>query len=248
MHAHTHTHTHTVLIEKNPFFNFLIASSCLKSNWNFWRLTSCDKQCRVNLIMEEQKMWFLSETKGDRRRVWTKAYRKATHFMHMDSQEVGRLTREVQPPSVEVFNIRPAAAMSSLLWLSELTWLWAKVPKFDWLMTTWGSFQTALSHTSQKTLHSSYVRFLCSFGKAAQRCFEILLFIYEIAHLHSNLFIELISSDRKSWTMLVQVLLRYPARVLATIQYIQAQQQSGSPSETNNHHYHLCMWYFTLRK
>lgn len=114
-----------------------------------------------------------------------------------------------------------------------------------WL--AWGSFPIPLSHSSLKRLHSSYVRFLCSFGKAAQRCFEILLFIYEIAHLHSNLFVELISSGRKSWTMLVQVLLCYPARVLATIQYIQPQQQAGSPSETNNHHCHLSMWYFTLK-
>lgn len=155
--------------------------------------------------------------------------------MPKDSQEVGQVTqRSCTISTTGDFKTRPDNIISKLLQPSKLTALSKGSQVFlasNHLMFPPTSIVLQFCEDISFHLRQMTLQLWKSSTKIFCHAF-IYLFILQFAHLHSNQLVKLISSARKSMTGLVQVLLCYLARVLATIQYIPSQQQAGLLYET----------------
>lgn len=136
-------------------------------------------------------------------------------------------------------------AMKNLLWPSKAALFWARALHPHWIAITWGPFWPLL-------LPSGYSRFLCSCGRAAQRQFKYFQRDFFFSpHLPSSQLVELISSARKSWTVLAQVLRLFSQSSVTYNKYTQIEQGVLSlwDNQTWEHwHCRLHMRYSTLRR
>lgn len=102
------------------------------------------------------------------------------HIIPEDSQAVNWVAQRscAVSPLLEVFRMLLNKAMRILLWPNKVALIWGRVVQSHWLMIPWGPFQPPLSYNSMNLLHSSYTRFQCSCGKAAQRQFASFFFFF----------------------------------------------------------------------